>query len=111
QEVNSETSQLEPGLLAPEQLLIVPLSEIELVELTEKHIEYFDAAGRPVHLHSSFVRHYMQRDDGALPIITSIAQLPIPSRRDDAHSLWSQSPLRHHFPRPRRAGSIITKPR
>jgi hypothetical protein len=67
----------ETRLPAPEQLLIVPLNEMELAELIEKHIEYVDDAGRPVHLHSSFVKHYLKRDDRALPIVTSIAQLPI----------------------------------
>jgi hypothetical protein len=64
-------------LPAPEQLLIVPLNEVELAELIEQHIEYVDENGRPVHLQSQFVKHYMQRDDGGLPIVTSIAQLPI----------------------------------
>jgi hypothetical protein len=64
-------------LPAPEQLLIVPLSEMELAELIEQHIEYVDENGRPVHLQPHFVKHYMKRDDGGLPIITSIAQLPI----------------------------------
>jgi hypothetical protein len=57
--------------------MIVALNEMELAELIEKHIEYVDPLGRPVHLHSSFVKHYLQRDDDGLPIMTSIAQLPI----------------------------------
>jgi hypothetical protein len=64
-------------LPAPEQLLIVPLNEMELAELIERHIEYVDETGRSVHLQSQFVKHYMKRDDGGLPIVTSIAQLPI----------------------------------
>jgi hypothetical protein len=67
-------------LPAPEQLVLVPLNEMELAELIEKHIEYVDETGRPVHLQSQFVKHYMKRDDrddGGLPIVTSIAQLPI----------------------------------
>jgi hypothetical protein len=67
----------ETRLPAPEQLLIVPLNEMELAELIERHIEYVDEAGRPVHLHSSFVKHYLKRSDRALPIVTSVAQLPI----------------------------------
>ena len=67
----------ETRLPAPEQLLIVPLSEMELAELIERHIEFVDEDGRPVHLQPHFVKHYMKRDDGALPIVTSIAQLPI----------------------------------
>jgi hypothetical protein len=64
-------------LPAPEQLLIVPLNEMELAERIEQHIEYVDENGRPVHLQPQFVKHYLRRDDGGLPIITSIAQLPI----------------------------------
>jgi hypothetical protein len=64
-------------LPAPEQLMIVQLNEMELTELIERHIEYVDAAGRPVRLHPVFVKHYLRRDDGALPLVTSIAQLPI----------------------------------
>ena len=30
-----------------------------------------------VHLPTQFVRHYMKRDDGALPTVVAIAQLPI----------------------------------
>src|ERR1700730_16202859 len=67
----------ETRLPAPEQLLIQPLNEMELAEMIEKHIEYVNDAGRPVHLHTSFVKHYLKRDDRALPIVTSIAQLPI----------------------------------
>jgi hypothetical protein len=67
----------ETRLPAPEQLVIVPLNEMELAELIERHIEYHDEDGRPVHLHSSFVIHYLTRSDHALPIVTSIATLPI----------------------------------
>jgi hypothetical protein len=64
-------------LPAPEQLILAPLSEIELAELIEQHIEYVDDYGDAVHLPTPFVKHYMQRDDGGLPIVSSIAQLPI----------------------------------
>jgi hypothetical protein len=67
----------EARLPAPEQLLIVPLNEMELAEFIERHIEYVDEEGRPVHLQPQFVKHYMKRDDGALPIVTAVAQLPI----------------------------------
>jgi hypothetical protein len=50
----------------------------ELEELIERHVEFYDPkTDRPVRLPSVFVRHYLKRDDGALPIVTSIAQLPI----------------------------------
>jgi hypothetical protein len=64
-------------LPAPKQLMIVPLTEAEVAEMIERHIEFVDEDGRAVHLLVPFVKHYMQRDDGALPIITSIAQTPI----------------------------------
>ena len=67
----------ETRLAAPEQLLIVPFDEMELAEFIERHIEYVDEEGRPVHLQSQFVKHYMKRHDDALPIVTSVAQLPI----------------------------------
>ena len=34
-------------------------------------------SGRSVHLAAPFVRHYRQRDDCALPIVTAVATLPI----------------------------------
>jgi hypothetical protein len=64
-------------LPAPEQLMLVPLNEMELAELIERHIDFVDKFGRSVHLPSSFVRHYMKRNDGGLPIATSVAQTPI----------------------------------
>jgi hypothetical protein len=42
-----------------------------------KRSEYEDAAGRPVHLGSAFVKHYLVRHDGALPIVTAVATLPM----------------------------------
>jgi len=71
------TPNYETRLPAPDQLLLVPLNEMELAELIERHIEFVDEKGRAVHLPTPFVRHYMKRDDGALPTVSSIAQLPI----------------------------------
>jgi hypothetical protein len=65
---------------APEQLLLVDMTEEEVAEMIERHIEYHvDAPDgyRSVHLHPKFVRHYLNRDDGALPTATTVAQLPI----------------------------------
>jgi hypothetical protein len=69
-------------LAAPEQLILKPLNEMELAELIEKHIEYFDENEddrRTVRLPAHFVKHYLTRDDGdeGLPIVSSISQLPI----------------------------------
>jgi hypothetical protein len=65
---------------APEQLLLVDMTEEQIAEMIERHIEYYvDTPNgyRSVHLNPKFVRHYLDRDDGALPTATIVAQLPI----------------------------------
>jgi hypothetical protein len=65
-------------LPAPEQPLLTRLDEMQLSELIERHIDYVDGENRvSVHLGSSFVKHYMQRGDQVLPIVTSISTLPV----------------------------------
>jgi hypothetical protein len=64
-------------LPAPEQLSLVKMSKEEVAEDIEKHIDYIDESGRSVHLPMQFVGHYMNRDDGVLPVVVAIAQLPI----------------------------------
>jgi hypothetical protein len=64
-------------LPAPEQLSLVRMSQEEVAEMIERHIDYVDKNGRSVHLPISFVRHYMKRDDGALPTVRAFSQLPI----------------------------------
>ena len=64
-------------LPAPEQLQIVKMTEEEVAEEIERYIDFVDQSGRSVHLPMQFVRHFMKRDDGALPTIAAIAQLPI----------------------------------
>jgi hypothetical protein len=64
-------------LPTPEQWTIVRMSENELAEEIERHIDYVDKDGQSVHLPMQFVRHYMKRDDEALPTIVSIATSPI----------------------------------
>ena len=64
-------------LPAPEQLCLVEMTEEEVAEEIERYIDYVDENGRSVHLPMQFVRHHMKRDDGALPTIVAIAQLPI----------------------------------
>jgi hypothetical protein len=59
------------------QWAIVPMSECEVAEMLERHIDFVDKDGRSVHCPTPFVRHYMKRDDGALPTIAAIATLPI----------------------------------
>jgi hypothetical protein len=50
---------------------------METAEMIEEHIDYIDEEGRSVHLPTPFVKHYMQRHDGALPIAVAISTLPI----------------------------------
>ena len=72
----------ETRLPAPEQPLLTQLDEIALAELIERYIEYFDGAtGKPVHLATPFVKHYLRRDDDALPVATGVAALPMGSTR------------------------------
>jgi hypothetical protein len=62
----------------PEQPLLTQLDEVMLAELIERHIEYYDPLiGMPVHLPTTFVRHYVQRHDDALPRISGVATLPL----------------------------------
>jgi hypothetical protein len=64
-------------LPAPEQWLLSRLNEFQCAELIEQHIDYVDEKGRSVHLPMSFVRHFLQRDDDALPILATVSTLPI----------------------------------
>ena len=63
-------------LPAPEQWVLSQMSEMEVAEMIEQHIDYVDD-GRSVHLPTQFVRHYMRRYDNALPTVVAIATLPI----------------------------------
>jgi hypothetical protein len=66
------------ALPKPDQWIIRKLSEQEMAEEIERHIEYYDPkTDKSVHLPMQFVRHYMRRYDGALPTIVAIATLPI----------------------------------
>jgi hypothetical protein len=49
----------------------------EAAEEIERQIDYVDVKGRSVHLPTQFVRHYMRRDDGALPTVVAVATAPI----------------------------------
>jgi hypothetical protein len=65
------------SLPAPEQWVLHVMNEMEVAEMIEEHIDYVDKDGRSVHLPMQFVRHYMTRDDGALPTVVAISTLPI----------------------------------
>jgi hypothetical protein len=73
EDVEGEETKLPP----PKQHLLTVLSEPESAELIERHIDFIDGTGRSVHLASPFVRHYMQRNCGALPVVGAIATLPL----------------------------------
>jgi hypothetical protein len=65
-------------LPAPKHYVLAKMNDMEVAEMIETFIEYLDLdTGRSVHLPMRFVRHYMNRDDGALATAVTIAQLPI----------------------------------
>jgi hypothetical protein len=65
----------------PEQWVLCKMSEMEVAEMIEKYIDFYsedeDGNQRSVHLASTFVRHFMKRDDGVLPTVVAIATAPI----------------------------------
>ncbi len=68
-------------LQAPEQWVLSTMSEMEVAEMIERHIEHYavdkDGNRYPVHYPTPFVRHFMNRDDGALPTAVALATAPI----------------------------------
>jgi hypothetical protein len=64
---------------APPQWVIHAMSEPDTAEMIERHIDFVDDAGQSVHCPMPFVRHYLRRDDGALPQMVAVATLPIVS--------------------------------
>jgi len=69
------------SLPPPEQWVLSKMSEMEVAEMIEEHIDYYteDKEGnrRAVHLPTSFVRHFMRRHDGVLPTVVAVATAPI----------------------------------
>ena len=65
------------SLPTPQQWVIKKMSEAEVAEMIERHIDFVDKHGRSVHLPTKFVRHYMKRDDGRLPTIVAVTTLPL----------------------------------
>jgi hypothetical protein len=65
----------------PEQWVLSKMSEMEVAEMVEEHIDHYaedeDGNRRSVHLATPFVRHFMRRSDGALPTVVAIATSPI----------------------------------
>jgi hypothetical protein len=64
-------------LPTPEQWVIKKMTEIEVAEMIERHVDFVDKSGRSVHLPMQFVRHFMKRDDGVLPTIVAVSTMPI----------------------------------
>jgi hypothetical protein len=64
---------------APHQWAIHAMSGLETAEMIERHIDFVDDADQSVHCPMPFVRHYLRRDDNALPQIVAVATLPIVS--------------------------------
>jgi hypothetical protein len=65
-------------LPAPEHLLLTTLSDIEVAELIERHVDYVNRAGRSVRLHGAFVKAYRRRrNNAALPPVHAIAIMPV----------------------------------
>jgi hypothetical protein len=67
----------ETRIPAPEQALLTRIDDMQLAETIERYIEYTNRFEDPVHLGEPFVRHFLRRDDGVLPIVNSVATLPM----------------------------------
>jgi hypothetical protein len=65
------------NLPTPQQWVIRRMTEPEVAEMIERHIDFVDEDGRSVHLPTNFVRHYIKRDDGALPTLVAVSTLPL----------------------------------
>jgi hypothetical protein len=65
----------------PEQWALCKMNEMEVAEMIERHIDFYvedkDGKCRSVHLPMQFVRHFMRRDDGALPTTVAYATMPL----------------------------------
>lgn len=74
----NESEAKPPGSLpAPPQWLIERMSEAQLADLIEKHVDFVDEDGESVRLQDHFVRHYLQQDDSPLPKLAAVATMPI----------------------------------
>jgi hypothetical protein len=64
-------------LPTPKQWVLKKMTVEECAEMIERHIDFVDKDGRSVDLPTKFVRHYMNRDDGALPTQVAVSTLPL----------------------------------
>src|SRR5262249_9111036 len=93
------------SLPAAEQWVIARLTDAECAEMIDQHIDFVDKDGRPVHLQPKLVRHYMKRDDGALPTIVAITTLA--RRRPCARTRGRIRPAaRHRLSHPARGRGL-----
>lgn len=65
------------SLPTPQQSVIRRMTEPEVAEMIERHVDFVDKHGFSVHLGTKFVHHYLQRDDRALPTIVAVSTLPL----------------------------------
>ena len=98
-------------LPAPEQWVLSQMSEMEVAEMIEQHIDYIDQDGKSVHLPMQFVRHYMRRDDSALPHRGGDRHATDRTgRRRPAGAGRSRSQPRHHLRNPEGGAGDHSRP-
>jgi hypothetical protein len=65
----------------PEFLLLTRLEQPEAAELIERHIEFtkvdINEGWRACHLGDGFVKHFIKRTDGKLPLVTGVCTTPL----------------------------------
>ena len=68
-------------LPTPKQWVLRKLNEMEMAEMIEKYIDFYredeDGNRHSVQYPMKFVRHFMRRNDGVLPVTTAVTTLPI----------------------------------
>lgn len=67
----NESDTTTTRLPAPDLPLLTRLNDVQVAELIERHIDYFDAGtDRSVHLNPGFVKHFVNRLDKAMGFLT-----------------------------------------
>ena len=69
------------NLPPPQQWVIKRMSQAEVAEMIERHIDFVDKEVAPSTCQTKFVRHYMKRDDGELPTLRRRFDAPARTRR------------------------------
>jgi hypothetical protein len=79
-DANTEGTDEATQLPAPEQWVMAKMDKIEAAEMIERHIDYYtegvDGNRCPVHLLTPFVKHFIRRHEGTLPLVTSFSTMP-----------------------------------